>query len=82
MLSPDGACHSFDDLANGYVRADGIGAVLIESVSVASRGVAQVLGMGCNSDGWKKNGITFPDSGQQVALCRSVCEEYGSTPSE
>lgn len=54
MLSPDGKCHSFDDRANGYVRADGVGAILLESPSLgAGRGVASLLGTGSNSDGTK-----------------------------
>jgi fatty acid synthase, animal type len=76
MLSPNGKCHSFDDQANGYVRADGIGAILLESESIARHGgIMKILGTGSNSDGSKVKGITYPDSNQQTALCRSVCAE-------
>jgi acyl transferase domain-containing protein/acyl carrier protein len=30
MLSPDGKCKSFDNAANGYVRAEGVGAILLK----------------------------------------------------
>jgi acyl transferase domain-containing protein len=54
MLSPDGKCHSFDDRANGYVRADGVGAILLESDALGEgRGIASLLGTGSNSDGSK-----------------------------
>jgi fatty acid synthase len=60
MLSPDGKCHSFDSKANGYVRADAIGAVLLEAGSIVDLagggGYMQVLGTGVNSDGWKTTG--------------------------
>lgn len=82
MLSPDGRCHSFDDRANGYVRADAIGAILLEADSVASNGIMRILGTGANSDGSKKNGITYPDSNQQIALCRRVCSEYNIDASQ
>jgi fatty acid synthase, animal type len=35
----------------------------------------KILGTGSNSDGSKVKGITYPDSNQQTALCRSVCAE-------
>lgn len=76
MLSPNGKCHSFDSRADGYVRADAIGAVLLESPVLASFGYVRILGTGVNSDGWKSTGITFPSADQQIALCRSVCAEY------
>lgn len=77
MLSPTGRCHSFDDLADGYVRADCIGALLLESASLASSGYLRVLGSGVNSDGWKQEGVTFPSAAMQAQLCRSVLERTG-----
>ena len=63
MLSPSGTCHSFDDRADGYVRSDGVGAVLLEAVSSCSAeaalplpGIMELLGCGTNSDGFKTQG--------------------------
>ena len=81
MMSPDGRCYSFDERANGYVRADGIGCVLIESSSIVGHGIMKILGTSTNSDGWKSEGITFPSSDRQISLCRSVCEENNIDPS-
>lgn len=59
MLSPDGKCHSFDDRANGYVRSDAVGAVLLEAAALgAGRGIASLLGSGTNSDGAKAKVLT------------------------
>jgi len=37
MLSPDGHCKAFDESANGYVRAEGFGAIYLKSLDVAER---------------------------------------------
>ena len=37
VLSPDSTCHTFDESANGYGRADGVGAVYIKRLSDAVR---------------------------------------------
>lgn len=77
MLSSSGRCRSFDAAASGYVRADCVAAVLLESEAVASSGYLRLLGSGVNSDGWKQEGITYPSSQRQVDLYREVLERTG-----
>lgn len=35
VLLPTGACHTFDDQADGYGRADGLGALYLKKLSKA-----------------------------------------------
>ena len=82
MLSPFGRCRSFDASAGGYVRADCVVAVLLESPSVASTGYLRLLGSGVNSDGWKQEGITFPSARRQEELYREVMASSGVEPAQ
>ena len=56
MLSPDGACKSFDVSGNGYCRSEGAVAIYLVKKSVAKRIYAHVVHSGTNSDGWKTQG--------------------------
>ena len=55
MLSPDGKCHSFDAQANGYVRGEGAGAVILKPLAraLADRDpiYAVIRGSAINQDG-------------------------------
>ncbi|GAA0596914.1 type I polyketide synthase [Actinomadura livida] len=74
----DGHCKAFDASADGMVRAEGCGAVVLKRLSDAVRDgdrvLAVVKGSGVNSDG-RSNGLVAPNSDAQRALLRDV---YGS----
>jgi acyl transferase domain-containing protein/NADPH:quinone reductase-like Zn-dependent oxidoreductase/acyl carrier protein len=71
MLSPDGLCKSFDKGANGYVRSEGAGVVLLKRLADAERDgdriFAVIRATGVNQDG-QTPGITVPSGDAQRAL--------------
>lgn len=76
MLSPDGACKTFDAKANGYVRGEGVGAILLKPLSKAVaagdhiHGV--ILGSAVNHSG-RTSSLTAPSAEAQAeALLRAV----------
>ncbi|HEY7991453.1 MAG TPA: SDR family NAD(P)-dependent oxidoreductase [Stellaceae bacterium] len=85
MLSPTGHCHSFDAAADGYVRSEGGGVVILKPLAAALadgdpiHGV--IVGSGINSDG-KTNGISMPNTVAQEALLRRVYARAGIDPFE
>ena len=80
MLSPTGACRSFDEGADGYARADGVSALIVCRADVARRRYARVLGTRTNCDGFTAQGITFPNGEMQARLLRDVYREAGVDP--
>ncbi len=80
MLSPDGACKSFDASANGYVRSEGAGLVLVKRLSEAQRDGDTVLAVikatGVNQDG-QTPGITVPSGAAQRALLLRSLQRAG-----
>jgi fatty acid synthase, animal type len=75
MLSPDGKCRSFDNNANGYVRAEGVIAVFLSRADRARKNIAEVLASGTNNDGYTSAGITYPNGNEQMDLLERL---YGN----
>ena len=75
MLSPDGVCKTFDADANGYVRSEGCGVVVLKRLSDAQRDgdrvLAVVRGSAVNQDG-PSSGQTVPSGPAQQALMRQA----------
>lgn len=69
-------------LGDGYVRSEGVVAVLLQKAKTAKRVYAKVLAAGSNCDGYKDDGITFPSGAQQVKLFRRVADLAGVDPSK
>ncbi len=85
MLSPDGRCKAFDARANGFVRGEGAGIVVLKTLASAladgDRVYAVILGTAVNQDG-RTGGITVPNPEAQEALIREACRRAGVTPRE
>ncbi|MBC9795258.1 beta-ketoacyl synthase N-terminal-like domain-containing protein [Sinomicrobium weinanense] len=71
MLSEDGNCRTFDTSANGYVRGEGCGMVVLKRLKDAIRDNdrvhAIIKGSAINQDG-KSNGLTAPNGRAQQAV--------------
>jgi acyl transferase domain-containing protein/acyl carrier protein len=85
MLSPDGSCKSFDADANGYVRSEGCGIVVLKRLEDAQRDgdtvLAVVRGSAVNQDG-ASSGQTVPNGPAQQALMRQALQTARLAPSE
>ncbi len=85
MLSPDGKCKAFAAEANGFVRGEGAGIVLLKPLAQAIadgdpiQGV--ILGSALNQDG-HTNGISLPSTEAQTQLVRDACADAGIQPSD
>lgn len=75
LLSPDGRCRTFDKGANGYVRSDGCGLVVLKRLSDAlangDRVLAVVRGSAVNQDG-RSQGITAPNEKAQEEVIHAA----------
>ncbi|MFZ4482656.1 MAG: SDR family NAD(P)-dependent oxidoreductase [Chthoniobacterales bacterium] len=85
MLSPDGRCRAFDASANGFVRGEGAGMVLLKPLSRAladgDRVYAVIRGTSVNQDG-HTNGIMLPGEEAQTRLVREACADAGIDPAD
>src|SRR3954469_25800358 len=85
MLSRRGRCFAFDERADGYVRAEGGGVVLLKPLKQALADGdpirAVIRGTGVNSDG-RTIGLSMPSDAAQAALIKAVCERAGVMPDD
>ncbi|MEK8021248.1 MAG: polyketide synthase, partial [Candidatus Parabeggiatoa sp.] len=85
MLSPDGRSKSFDARANGYVRGEGAGMVVLKPLSRALADgdpiYALIRGSTTNQDG-HSNGLTVPNGLAQEAAIREVLEQTNISPQD
>ncbi|RAH60136.1 polyketide synthase [Aspergillus piperis CBS 112811] len=85
VLSPDAMCHTFDEKANGYARAEGVSAVYLKRLGDAlSDGdpVRSVIrGTAVNGNG-RTPGISQPSVEGQRAVIRAAYRRAGLDPGE
>jgi len=83
FMAPDGRCKAFDARADGYVRGEGCGVVVLKRLSDAQRDGdriwALIRGSAVNQDG-ASTALTAPNLAAQQALLRSALEAAGVAP--
>jgi acyl transferase domain-containing protein len=84
-LATDGRCKTFDATADGYVRGEGCGVIVLKRLSSALADgdniLALIRGSAINHDG-ASNGLTAPNGVAQEAVVRKALANAGVQPSE
>ena len=80
FLSKDNRCKAFDNSANGYVRAEGGGLVLLVNRALAEKYYAEIAGSAINQNGRRAQVITAPHPEAQEELIAAACHDAGISP--
>lgn len=83
VLSPDGRCKTFDKKANGYVRGEGVGALLLKPLRKAIEDrnyIYAVIKGTVENHGGRANTLTAPNHKAQSDLLVKAYEEAGIDP--
>jgi acyl transferase domain-containing protein/acyl carrier protein len=83
MMAPDGRCKTFDAHADGFVRGEGCGIVVLKRLSDALANgdhvLAVIRGSAVNQDG-RSSGLTVPNGLAQQAVVRRALANAGLDP--
>ncbi len=85
MLATDGRCKTFDSRADGFIRSDGCGIVVLKRLSDAvtdhDRILAIIRGAAVNHDGFS-SGFTVPSKLAQEAVIRTALKKAEVSPDQ
>lgn len=83
--SPSGRCRTFSADADGYVRSEGCGVLVLKTLAAAQRDknpiLAIIRGTAVNQDG-RSNGLTAPNGQAQRKVIRQALDRAGVPPNE
>ncbi|MEX3547625.1 MAG: amino acid adenylation domain-containing protein [Burkholderia sp.] len=82
MLSKNGRCKTFSSEADGYVRGEGVGMLVLKRLSVARADgdcIHAVIRASAVNHGGRANTLTSPNPAAQADLIESVCRKAGVT---
>ncbi|BAZ48614.1 erythronolide synthase [Nostoc sp. NIES-4103] len=85
MLSPEGRCKTFDASADGYVRGEGCGVILLKRLSTALAEQDNILGLirgSAVNHGGSSSGLTVPNQLAQEQLIRQALSNGQVEPKE
>ncbi|TYT71214.1 type I polyketide synthase [Microcystis aeruginosa] len=85
MMAPDSRCKTFDASANGYVRSEGCGVIILkrleDAIQNGDRILAVIEGSAVNQDGLS-NGLTAPNGPAQQAVIRQALANARVKPAQ
>jgi len=84
MMSPNGRCRAFDAGADGYVRGEGAGVVVLKRISDAQRDGDRILGLirgTAVNHGGHSNGLSAPNGEAQEEVLRKALADAKVDPS-
>ncbi len=85
MMAGDGRCKTFDARADGFVRSEGCGMLLLKRLSDALADgdpiLAVIRGSAVNQDG-RSSGLTVPNGRAQQAMLRAALANAGLAPAQ
>ena len=85
MLSPDGQCKTFDASANGYVRGEGCGVVVLKRLSDAEADGDRIWGVirgSAINHGGASTGLTVPHTPALIRVIEDALSQAGISPSD
>src|SRR5690606_24771881 len=85
VMAPDGRCKAFDSRADGFVRGEGCGIVVLkklaDAVADGDHVLAVIRGSAVNQDG-RSNGLTAPNGPSQTAVIRAALADARLEPKD
>jgi len=85
MLSPEGKCKTFDKSADGFMRGEGGGVIILKKLSAAlqdgNKILAVISGSSVNQDG-ASSGLTVPNGPAQVEVIKRALSQAQLNPDD